>query len=51
MNTNLREVQHDTIDGDVYQYFESLVDKIIKEWKNRYGSKFSKNIHTTSSNS
>ena len=29
MNTNLREVQHDTIDGDVYQYFESLVDKII----------------------
>ena len=29
MNTNLREVQHDTIDGDVYQYFESLVDKIV----------------------
>ena len=29
MNTNLREVQHDTIDGDVYQYFESLVDRIV----------------------
>ena len=29
MNTHLREVQRETIDGDVYQYFESLVDKII----------------------
>ena len=29
MNTDLREVQHDTIDGDVYQYFESLVDRIV----------------------
>ena len=29
MNTHLREVQRETINGDVYQYFESLVDKII----------------------
>lgn len=34
MNTNLREVQHDTIDGDVYQYFESLVDRIVSSGDN-----------------
>lgn len=29
MNTHIREVQHQTINGDVYEYYESLVDKIV----------------------
>ena len=29
MNSHLREVQHQTINGDVYDYYESLIDKIF----------------------
>lgn len=29
MNTHIREVQHQTINGDVYDYYESLIDKIF----------------------
>lgn len=28
MNTHLREVQHQTINGDIYDYYESIIDKI-----------------------
>lgn len=29
MNTHIREVQHQTINGDVYDYYESIIDKIF----------------------
>ena len=29
MNSHLREVQHQTINGDVYDYYESIIDKIF----------------------